>query len=391
MFENVFLCTVSKSALRSSCNTVQARSGRWRKDRDVRPDADGFCQGGRREVRDTRRRCGCLGRRSREYACHGVTSIENPLPVDQDTLFVLGSVTKTFTATAMMRLVAEGKVELDAPVRRYVPELRSQTSRPPQRNHRAEPAQPHRGLDWRMSVDTGEGDDALARMWRGWPELDLIAPPGTRTSYSQAGYNLAGRIIEKVTGLTFDRAVASLVFEPLGSHTRFYLHEEVMTRPFAVGHNPAPDGNARHRAAVEGHPRQQPRRGCRLLGRRPAALGPVPSRRRPRREWRAGPARRAAAPDAAADGCSSGQQPGRRVRHLLVPAGHRRRPLRRARGLNQRPVRRTAPRAGSGLRRWCPMCNACPDGIPCNQAIVRWALEDYLGAGRTGKPEPLSL
>ena len=57
------------------------------------------------------------------YACHGVTSVDNPLPVDRDTLYVLGSVTKTYTATALMRLVAEGRVELDAPVRRYVPEL----------------------------------------------------------------------------------------------------------------------------------------------------------------------------------------------------------------------------------------------------------------------------
>ena len=45
------------------------------------------------------------------YACHGVTSIDNPLPVDLDTLFVLGSVTKTYTATALMRLVAAGRVE----------------------------------------------------------------------------------------------------------------------------------------------------------------------------------------------------------------------------------------------------------------------------------------
>src|SRR5919108_917707 len=57
------------------------------------------------------------------YACHGVTSIDNPLPVDRDTLYILGSVTKTYTATVLMRLVAEGRVELDSPVRRYVPEL----------------------------------------------------------------------------------------------------------------------------------------------------------------------------------------------------------------------------------------------------------------------------
>ena len=57
------------------------------------------------------------------YACPGVTSVDNPLPVDTDTLFGLGSVSKTFTATTAMRLVAEGRVELDAPVRRHVPEL----------------------------------------------------------------------------------------------------------------------------------------------------------------------------------------------------------------------------------------------------------------------------
>jgi CubicO group peptidase (beta-lactamase class C family) len=51
------------------------------------------------------------------YACHGVTSVDNPLPVDKDRLYVLGSVTKTYTATALMRLVAS-QVELEAPVRR---------------------------------------------------------------------------------------------------------------------------------------------------------------------------------------------------------------------------------------------------------------------------------
>ena len=53
------------------------------------------------------------------YACHGVTSVENPLPVDPDTLFLLGSVTKTYTATALMRLAAEDRLALDAPARRY--------------------------------------------------------------------------------------------------------------------------------------------------------------------------------------------------------------------------------------------------------------------------------
>ncbi|MEW2248329.1 serine hydrolase domain-containing protein [Streptomyces sp. NPDC006975] len=175
------------------------------------------------------------------YGFHGVTSVENPLPVDQDTLFVLGSVTKPFTATALMRLVAEGRVELDKPVRRYVPELVLTDERAAAEitvlqllNHTA-------GLDWRMSVDTGEGDDALAAYVAKMSESELIAPPGARASYSQVGYNLAGRIIEMVTGLTYEQAIASLLFEPLGlSHTSFAT-SDVITRRFAVGHNVGED------------------------------------------------------------------------------------------------------------------------------------------------------
>jgi CubicO group peptidase (beta-lactamase class C family) len=176
------------------------------------------------------------------YACHGVTSIENPLPVDPDTVFVLGSVTKTFTATAMMRLVADGKVDLDAPVRRYVPEFTLKDERAAAAitvlnllNHTA-------GLDWRMSAETGEGDDALALYVAKMAESELIAPPGTRASYSQVGYNLAGRVIEKGTGLSFERAVASLLFEPLRLSHTFFATAEVMTRRFAAGHNLGQDG-----------------------------------------------------------------------------------------------------------------------------------------------------
>jgi CubicO group peptidase (beta-lactamase class C family) len=72
-------------------------------------------------------------------------------------------------------------------------------------------------------------------------ESKLIAAPGARTSYSQAAYSLAGRIVEKVTGLTYEQAVASLVFEPLGLSHSFFAPEDVMTRRFAVGHNRGED------------------------------------------------------------------------------------------------------------------------------------------------------
>lgn len=176
------------------------------------------------------------------HVCYGVTSVDNPLPIDQGTLFLLGSVTKTFTATALMCLVAAGKVKLEAPVRRYVPELRLADEQAAAEvtvlnllNHTA-------GLDWRVNVESGEGDDALAREVAKLPEAKQIAPPGTRASYSEAGYNLAGRIVEKVTGLTYERAVASLVLEPLELSHSFFMRDDIMTRRFAVGHNLSADG-----------------------------------------------------------------------------------------------------------------------------------------------------
>jgi CubicO group peptidase (beta-lactamase class C family) len=103
------------------------------------------------------------------YACHGVTSVDNPLSVDPDTLFVLGSVTKTYTATMLLRLVTEGQVELDAPVRRHIPELRLTDEHAAATvtvlqllNHTA-------GLDWGITVDTGEGTTPWPHMWPSWP------------------------------------------------------------------------------------------------------------------------------------------------------------------------------------------------------------------------------
>jgi CubicO group peptidase (beta-lactamase class C family) len=171
------------------------------------------------------------------YGCHGVTSVDNPLPVDPDTLFLLGSVSKTYTATTLLRLVADGRIQLEAPVRRYVPELRLKDEHAAAQvtvlnllNHTA-------GLDWGLIADFGEGDDALAGYVARMAELELLWPPGARASYSQAGYNLAGRIVEKVTGLTFERAVASLVLEPLDLSHSFFARDDVMTRRFSVGHN----------------------------------------------------------------------------------------------------------------------------------------------------------
>jgi CubicO group peptidase (beta-lactamase class C family) len=167
------------------------------------------------------------------FFCHGVTSLENPLPVNEDTLFLLGSVTKTYTATAIMRLVQDGRVSLDAPVREYVPELELADDREftvrQLLNHTS-------GLDWGTLVDTGEGDDALKKHVEELKTLKLVGEAGERPSYSQSGYNLAGRIIENVTGQTYEQAIMTLLLEPLGLGNTHFDRDAVMTRRFAVGH-----------------------------------------------------------------------------------------------------------------------------------------------------------
>ncbi|WP_424213203.1 serine hydrolase domain-containing protein [Streptomyces sp. BI20] len=193
------------------------------------------------------------------FASHGVTSLDPadaPRPVDEHTPFAVGSITKTLTATALLRLAEQGAVHLNDPVTRHVPELRLADPAAADRitlrmllNHTA-------GLDWNLVTDTGEGDDALAAFVAGLDELTLIGEPGARPSYSQAGFNLLGRVIEKVTGRTYERAVQDLLLTPLGLDSTTFAPDPGRTspgrpdpardpaadRPPAVGHNTSPDG-----------------------------------------------------------------------------------------------------------------------------------------------------
>ena len=175
------------------------------------------------------------------YACHGVTSVENPLPVNAETLFQFGSTTKTFTATAIMCLVDRGQVDLDATVRTYLPELTLQDDNVANNvtiihllNHTA-------GWCGDVFDSTGDGDDTLVRFVELMSTVNQDAPLGT-VSYNNASLSIAGRIIEKVTGITYERAIQQLIFEPLGLDHCYFFPNDIMTRRFVVGHNRHPDG-----------------------------------------------------------------------------------------------------------------------------------------------------
>ena len=142
-----------------------------------------------------------------------------------------------------MRLVEQGDVDLDAPVRTYVPELRLQRRARRRQGHRAAPAQPHRRLGRRrLHRAPATGDDALARYVELLADVEQVTPLGATVSYNNAALSLAGRVIEKVTGTTYERAIADLLLEPLGMTSTFFFADDVMTRRFAVGHHVGEDG-----------------------------------------------------------------------------------------------------------------------------------------------------
>ncbi len=173
----------------------------------------------------------------REYvAGFGITCVDNPLPVTPDTLFQIGSISKTFTATAAMRLVEQGKLDLDAPVRRYLPEFRLKDASVAERVTSRHLFAHVGGWVGDYFCDTGHGDDALARAVEGVAELEQLTPLGETWSYSNSSFYIAGRIIEVLTGQTYERAMRELVFGPLGMDNTFFFPSDVMTRRFVTGH-----------------------------------------------------------------------------------------------------------------------------------------------------------
>jgi CubicO group peptidase (beta-lactamase class C family) len=184
---------------------------------------------------------GVVHGRREEVAGFGVTSVTAPLPVDGDTLFQVGSISKTFTGMATMCLVQAGKVDLDAPVRTYVPELEL-SDESVAAAVTARHLLSHTGGwvgDYFDSI--GRGDDALARMIPRLKALEQQTPLGKMFAYNNSGFYILGRAIETVTQRPFEVAMRELVLEPLGLTRCFYFPEDVMTERFVVGHDR--DGN----------------------------------------------------------------------------------------------------------------------------------------------------
>ncbi len=151
----------------------------------------------------------------RHYAAYGSTMYDAPgsRPVDLHTIYDIASLTKVFTATAVLRLLDQGALDLHAPAGRYLPHFRlpnvtifhllTHTS----------------GLDIRLSVHRHKGRaGVLDAVYRAMP----ARPPGTTVAYTNVNSLLLGEIVAQLCGQALDQALHTLVIAPLGLRDTFF-------------------------------------------------------------------------------------------------------------------------------------------------------------------------
>lgn len=166
----------------------------------------------------------------------GVTNIEDPLPVTAHTVFPIASISKTFAATAMMRLLEQGKIDLRSPVRVHLPNFRVRDETV-SRDVTVWHLLTHLG-GWEGQVSGPDrGAETLTNFVASITDLMQVAPPGVAWSYNNAGFSIAGRVIESVTGTSINRAVRDLVFQPLGLEHAGTTAGDFIVQRFAAGHS----------------------------------------------------------------------------------------------------------------------------------------------------------
>ncbi|GAA4368359.1 serine hydrolase domain-containing protein [Nocardioides caricicola] len=171
----------------------------------------------------------------------GVLSIRTGCPVRTDALFLPGSIGKLYTATLVLMLADEGKVDLDRPVKTYLPDFEVRDVHARDTVTVRDLLRHSSGFDGDVFIDTGRGDDALPRYLDEIRDLPQIAEPGRIWSYSNSGYSILGRLVEVVGGTVFETALRERLLDPLGLQSSVVFAEEVIGHPNSVGHVPNPE------------------------------------------------------------------------------------------------------------------------------------------------------
>jgi CubicO group peptidase (beta-lactamase class C family) len=175
----------------------------------------------------------------------GVLSTATGVEATPESVFQIGSITKVWTATLVMQLVDEGLVELDQPIRTYLPEFRlgddAATGSITVRQLLTHQA----GFEGDIFTDTGRGDDAIEKFVALLADMPQTFAPGFMFSYNNAGYIVLGLLVERLRGKSWEQALIEHIAAPLGLQRVSPSPYEAILHRAAVGHMaPGDDGIA---------------------------------------------------------------------------------------------------------------------------------------------------
>ncbi|MGH2410815.1 MAG: serine hydrolase domain-containing protein, partial [Chloroflexota bacterium] len=176
----------------------------------------------------------------------GYADVVTRAPMTERSGVVIGSTTKALTCAAILQLVEGGKLDLDDPVIKYLPNLRLRNQAHAQAITIRQAITHTAGLPPTLSTQTeflfsdDAADDALARYIETLAERLPIGPPGARWAYANDGFTLAGRIIEVVSGLSFEEYMRERVFAVLGFEDACFAYQR--RGEVATAHDFGPDG-----------------------------------------------------------------------------------------------------------------------------------------------------
>jgi CubicO group peptidase (beta-lactamase class C family) len=171
----------------------------------------------------------------------GTTDFKRKIPVTPDTLFHIGSMSKAFTATAVLLAVQDDLLDLDEPITTYLPDFKVYS------RYEANSAQkitlrhllshtsgiPHETVGCNMLEVNDSFEDRVTSLYVTW----LKFPVGEGYSYSGAGYDLAAYVLQKASGVPFEQYVAERIFRPLGMLNSTVDHDKVRDKKNqAIGH-----------------------------------------------------------------------------------------------------------------------------------------------------------
>jgi CubicO group peptidase (beta-lactamase class C family) len=158
----------------------------------------------------------------------GFADVAARRPVTPDTLFWIASMTKPITGAAILMLQDDGKLNVADPVAKYLPEfanLKTPSGKPA--NLTITQILTHTSGLGEAGGPAAQGAKTLADLVPVWLSTPMQYEPGEKWRYTQSGINAAARIVEVVSGMTFDAFLENRLFGPLGmKHTTFYLGDK---------------------------------------------------------------------------------------------------------------------------------------------------------------------